>query len=103
MFLSSGTRYTGHTQKNGAVSIVNSFETAPFFCVCPVMYTLYKKDVCHFELECAYVEHTADGESRRRRCTFEDTLKQLTVNHLVKKFTVFTRHEDLSPRSRNVT
>jgi hypothetical protein len=28
--------YTGHTQKNGAVSIVNSFETAPFFCVCPV-------------------------------------------------------------------
>jgi hypothetical protein len=47
------------------------------------MYTLYKKDVCHFELECAYVEHTADGESRRRRCcTFEDTLKQLTVNHL---------------------
>jgi hypothetical protein len=28
--------YTGHTQKNGAVSIVNSFETAPFFCVCPL-------------------------------------------------------------------
>jgi hypothetical protein len=27
---------TGHTQKNGAVSKVNSFETAPFFCVCPV-------------------------------------------------------------------
>jgi hypothetical protein len=27
---------TGHTQKNGAVSIVDSFETAPFFCVCPV-------------------------------------------------------------------
>ena len=30
---------TGHTQKNGAVSIVNSFETAPFFCVCPVYHT----------------------------------------------------------------
>jgi hypothetical protein len=28
--------YTGHTQKNGAVSKVNSIETAPFFCVCPV-------------------------------------------------------------------
>jgi hypothetical protein len=30
--------HTGHTQKNGAVSIVNSFETAPFFCVCPVYF-----------------------------------------------------------------
>ena len=28
--------YTGHTQKNGAVSIVNTIKTAPFFCVCPV-------------------------------------------------------------------
>jgi hypothetical protein len=28
--------YTGHTQKNGAVSKVCWFETAPFFCVCPV-------------------------------------------------------------------
>jgi hypothetical protein len=28
---------TGHTQKNGAVSIVNTIETAPFFCVCPVL------------------------------------------------------------------
>jgi hypothetical protein len=27
----------GHTQKNGAVSIVNSFASAPFFCVCPVL------------------------------------------------------------------
>jgi hypothetical protein len=27
---------TGHTQKNGAVLIVNSIKTAPFFCVCPV-------------------------------------------------------------------
>ena len=27
---------TGHTQQNGAVSIVNTIETAPFFCVCPV-------------------------------------------------------------------
>jgi hypothetical protein len=25
--------YTGHTQKNGAVSIVNTIETAPLFCV----------------------------------------------------------------------
>jgi hypothetical protein len=28
--------YTGHTQKNGAVLIVNIIKTAPFFCVCPV-------------------------------------------------------------------
>ena len=25
-----------HTQKNGAVLIVNTIKTAPFFCVCPV-------------------------------------------------------------------
>jgi hypothetical protein len=30
-------KYTGHTQKNGAVSIVFTIETAPFFCVCPVL------------------------------------------------------------------
>jgi hypothetical protein len=29
--------YTGHTQKNGAVSIVNTIKTAPLFCVCPVL------------------------------------------------------------------
>jgi hypothetical protein len=28
--------YTGHTQKNGAVLIVNTIKNAPFFCVCPV-------------------------------------------------------------------
>jgi hypothetical protein len=28
-------RYTGHTQKNGAVLIVNTIKTAPFVCVCP--------------------------------------------------------------------
>jgi hypothetical protein len=28
---------TGHTQKNGAVSIVFIIETAPFFCVYPVL------------------------------------------------------------------
>jgi hypothetical protein len=28
--------YTGYTQTNGAVSILNTIETAPFFCVCPV-------------------------------------------------------------------
>jgi hypothetical protein len=32
--------YTGHTQKNGVVSIGITIETAPFFCVYPV-YTLY--------------------------------------------------------------
>jgi hypothetical protein len=33
--------YTGHTQKNGAVSIVFTIETVPFFCVCPVFSSLY--------------------------------------------------------------
>ena len=28
--------YTGHTQNNGAVSNLKPFDTAPFFCVCPV-------------------------------------------------------------------
>jgi hypothetical protein len=28
---------TGHTQKNGAASTVNTVEIAPFFCVCPVL------------------------------------------------------------------
>jgi hypothetical protein len=27
---------TGHTQENGAVLMVNTIKTAPFFCVCPV-------------------------------------------------------------------
>jgi hypothetical protein len=29
--------YTGHTQQNGSVLIVNTIKTAPFFCVCPVL------------------------------------------------------------------
>jgi hypothetical protein len=28
--------YTGYTQKNGAVLIVNTIISAPFFCVCSV-------------------------------------------------------------------
>jgi hypothetical protein len=34
--LNSKVTYTGNTQKNGAVLIVNTIKTAPFFCVCPV-------------------------------------------------------------------
>ena len=34
---------TGHTQNNGAVLIVNTIKTAPFFCVCPVhLHAKYK-------------------------------------------------------------
>jgi hypothetical protein len=33
--------YTGHTQKNGAVSIVFTIETAPLFCVYPVYINIY--------------------------------------------------------------
>ena len=40
----SSTCYTGYTQKNGAVSIVFTFETAPFFCVCPVHTVLSSLD-----------------------------------------------------------
>jgi hypothetical protein len=31
-----GEVHTGHTQKNGAVSLATHIWTAPFFCVCPV-------------------------------------------------------------------
>jgi hypothetical protein len=31
-----GYKYTGYTQKNGAVLIVFTIKTAPLFCVCPV-------------------------------------------------------------------
>jgi hypothetical protein len=33
--------YTGYTQKNGAVLIVNTIKTAPVFCVCPVYTVVY--------------------------------------------------------------
>jgi hypothetical protein len=39
-----GILYTGHTQNNGAVLIVNTIKTAPLFCVCPVY-----KDRCKWE------------------------------------------------------
>ena len=45
---------TGHTQKNGAVLIVNTITSAPFFCVCPVcMYVCmyYDDAVMDSELE----------------------------------------------------
>jgi hypothetical protein len=32
---------TGHTQKNGAVLIVNTIKTAPLICVCPVYLLSY--------------------------------------------------------------
>jgi hypothetical protein len=38
--------YTGHTQQNGAVSIVNTVDTAPFFCVCPVYSVLWDAVLC---------------------------------------------------------
>jgi hypothetical protein len=34
------TDHTGHTQKNGAVLIVNTIKTAPLFCVRPVYCTV---------------------------------------------------------------
>ena len=37
-----GVNNTGHTQNNGAVLIVNTIKTAPFFYVCPV-YSHLKK------------------------------------------------------------
>jgi hypothetical protein len=32
---------TGHTQTNGAALIVIPIETAPFFCVCPVLHAVH--------------------------------------------------------------
>jgi hypothetical protein len=41
-----GSRCTGHTQNNGAVFIVFTIKTAPFFCVCPVyVYSFFNLDV----------------------------------------------------------
>jgi hypothetical protein len=34
--------YTGRTQKNGAVSKEFTVDTAPFFCVCPVIGNFFK-------------------------------------------------------------
>ena len=40
--------YTGHTQNNGAVLIVNTIKTAPFFCVCPVyIYVVPPPECCY--------------------------------------------------------
>ena len=39
--------YTGYTQNNGAVSIVKTIETAPFFCVHPVYNTKFIPIVKH--------------------------------------------------------
>ena len=50
--------YTGHTQKNGAVLIVFTIETAPFFCVCPVYrYRLFGSDPMTKEKNGIYNEH----------------------------------------------
>ena len=38
--------YTGHTQNNGAVLIVLTITTAPFFCVCPVYFNEYRTCNC---------------------------------------------------------
>jgi hypothetical protein len=38
--------YTGHTQENGAVLIVNTIKTTPFFCVCSVL--LYEFSLSSF-------------------------------------------------------
>jgi hypothetical protein len=38
--------HTGHTQKNGAVLIVNTIKTEPFFCVCPVFVNYTPIYVC---------------------------------------------------------
>ena len=45
--------YTGHTQNNGAVSIVIPIKTAPFFCVYPVYiyiytYTVFNHIICYW-------------------------------------------------------
>ena len=46
--------YTGHTQNNGAVLIVNTIKTALFFCVCPVyilVVLFYLLQISRFSVE----------------------------------------------------
>jgi hypothetical protein len=47
--------YTGRTQNNGAVLIVNTIKTAPFFCVCPVNRELYNEFVLFSVFKNVYV------------------------------------------------
>jgi hypothetical protein len=44
--------YTGYTQKNGAVSIVKIFKTAPFFCVYYVYTRVFR---CALYFVCIYI------------------------------------------------
>jgi hypothetical protein len=58
--------YTGHTQKNGAVSTVKGIDTAPFFCVCPVHVSVdlvlveYIRHAQSVE-QCKYTGHTQNN------------------------------------------
>jgi hypothetical protein len=57
------TAYTGHTQNNGAVLIVNIIKTAPFFCVCSVFPLTWWATVINNEnqLLCSPVEVRYEG------------------------------------------
>jgi hypothetical protein len=50
--------YTGHTQQNGGVLIVNTIKTAPFFCVCPVYSGIIKKVMSSLCMPWRYLEGT---------------------------------------------
>jgi hypothetical protein len=84
-------KYTGHTQNNGAVLIVNTIKTAPFFCVCPVHLRCAQRVT-----QCCSAVYTALNQSRSHAvpvtmfidirntiCTFRWHL--LAITHLSSK------------------
>ena len=56
---SQSLKYTRHTQKNGAVLIVNTIKPAPLFCVCPVYRTDLKNTGNDMQTEIVHKFHQA--------------------------------------------
>jgi hypothetical protein len=70
---------TGHAQKNGAVSIVFTIETAPFFCVYSVL-------VISVSVESLYSNDDDDDDDNNNNntlnsCLFVFSLRRLMNNH----------------------
>jgi hypothetical protein len=54
---------TGHTQNNGAVLIVFTIKTAPFFCVCPVLCPVFVIGVAVTDLDLLWLLGTQGSMS----------------------------------------
>ena len=72
------TQSTGHTQKNGAVLIVNTITTAPFFCVCPVL------GICSLRINvCIRCENRDLNLKPQKKETAETEKVKLVVMHVL--------------------